>query len=294
MVNDYYDDYDDYEDKITLPKDVILQNEIAKQNEIVKQIHNDIDTAQDRLLERAKTIISENSIKTSILDRVSRLKRLGFTGTAEVVETDKKIELIEMNEQEAKLIQHYKKNYIDLKFLTIKEFNSICDKYHLIYAPVSNYTKDVPEENLIEIESVKPLKKDDSYDTIYKYILSYQSYVPIEARNWIDNHMFLNPENTDRKIKEICPIKFSGEFVYGLSGFSSIKINPTELFIAAPKYHFNLDNLRYDNIKGYYDSRNVVEPKDPIVFRYVKGGIQVLSKWGIEALDQKLNISNIN
>lgn len=33
----------------------------------------------------------------------------------------------------------------------------------------------------------------------------------------------------------------------------------------------------------------IVEVKDPIVFRYVNGGIQVITKWGIEAEDKILN-----
>jgi len=283
------------ENENILQKDVILKSEIEQQNELVLKIHNDIDTAQDRLLERARAILSENSIKSSILDKVFRLKRLGFTNTVEVVETDRKIELIEMTENEAKLIEHYKKTYIDLKFLTIKEFNSICDKYNLIYAPVSNYKKDVPEENLIEIESAQPLKKGDSYENMYKYVIrSYWTGVPDDVKEWVNNHMFINPDNSENEIIRLCPIKFNASYLYDTGGFKAVKIGKNDLFIAAPKSHFNLDNLVFDKSKGYYDSRNVIDPKDPIVFRYVKGGIQVLSKWGVESLDQRLNISNIN
>ena len=285
-----------YEDNSTSQPDVILQNEITKQNELVLQIHNDIDTAQDRLLERARNIINDNSIKTTILDKVNRLKKLGFTSTNEVVETDKKINLLEMTKKEAETIQYYKKNYIDLKFLTIEEFENICNKYNLIYAPVSNYIKDIPDENLLEIESVKSLKKSDSINEGYKYILEYTNtnYVPIEAQKWINGNIFDSPNYLDSDIKKMCPIKIDGPYVYNAYGKTTIKLNSDDLYIAAPKSHFNLNGLIYDNEKGFYDSKNVIEPKDPIVFRYVKGGLQILSKWGIESLDQRLNISNIN
>jgi len=269
--------------------------EITKQNELVLKIHNEIDTAQDRLLERAKVILNENVVHPTLLSKVFRLKKLGFTGTNEVVETDKKLSLIEMTNEEAKIIQHYKETYIDLKFLTIEEFDNICEKYNLIYASVSNYKNDIPEENLIEIESIKTLKKEDVIaGNCYKYILDYYNNVPIEARKWINLHFFDNADYNDSRIKEICPIKFEYEYVYTGSGKRVVKINKDDLFIAAPKSHFNFNNLVEDNIRGYYDLKNVIEPKDPIVFRYVKGGLQVLSKWGIESLDQRLNISNIN
>jgi len=275
-------------------QEITLQHEIAEQNKIVLQIHEAIDTAQDRLLERARTILSENSIKTSLLDKVLRLKRLGFVNTTEVVETDKKIAFIDMTEKEAKIIQHYKQTYIDLKFLPIEEFDKICDKYNLIYAPVSNYKNDVPEQNLIEIESAKSLKKSDSYENYYKYVISsYWRGVPEEAKNWINNNMFDSPDYSEFDIAKMCPIKIKS-YVYDTGGLKIVKIGSNELFIAAPKSHFILENLVFDNTKGYYDSRNAVEPKDPIVFRYVVGGIQILSKWGIESLDQRLNISNIN
>ena len=275
-------------------QEITLQHEIAEQNKIVLQIHEAIDTAQDRLLERARTILSENSIKTSLLDKVLRLKRLGFVNTTEVVETDKKIAFIDMTEKEAKIIQHYKQTYIDLKFLPIEEFDKICDKYNLIYAPVSNYKNDVPEQNLIEIESAKSLKKSDSYENYYKYVISsYWRGVPEEAKNWINNNMFDSPDYSESDIAKMCPIKINS-YVYDTGALKIVKISSNELFIAAPKSHFILENLVFDSSKGYYDSRNVVEPKDPIVFRYVVGGIQILSKWGIESLDQRLNISNIN
>lgn len=56
------------------------------------------------------------------------------------------------------------------------------------------------------------------------------------------------------------------------------------LFIAAPKSHFDLQGLEKHGKRGWLRP----EPKDPIVFRYVNGGIQVLTKWGPEAEDPML------
>lgn len=44
------------------------------------------------------------------------------------------------------------------------------------------------------------------------------------------------------------------------------------------------------NEYGFFEkvTHKISLPKDPIVFRYVNGGIQVITKWGIEAEDRLL------
>ena len=69
------------------------------------------------------------------------------------------------------------------------------------------------------------------------------------------------------------------------NGWDRIRVDRTGLFIAAPKSHFNLDGLK----KTSKFSFNLVTiQKDPIVFRYCRGGIQVITKWGLEAGDESL------
>ena len=62
------------------------------------------------------------------------------------------------------------------------------------------------------------------------------------------------------------------------------------LFIAAPESEFDLKGLTKDKtgLKGYFKQIIEEKPDDPIVFRYVFGGLQVLSKWGPEAEDPAL------
>ena len=64
------------------------------------------------------------------------------------------------------------------------------------------------------------------------------------------------------------------------------------MFITAPKSHFDLKDLKSKGL-GFFDI-TITEVKDPIVFRYVKGGIQVLSKWGLEASDATLQNEILN
>ena len=82
---------------------------------IVKQIHNEIDTAQLRLLNQAREIIkkSENSDNDIIL-KAERLEKLGFKNTpASVIankQKKKQIEVVKTKEQ-AELIEYYIREY---------------------------------------------------------------------------------------------------------------------------------------------------------------------------------------
>lgn len=71
------------------------------------------------------------------------------------------------------------------------------------------------------------------------------------------------------------------------------EIDKSGLFIAAPSDDFNLKGLSKKSKHGYF---RVFETKvkDPIVFRYVRGGIQVITKWGLEANDQSLVVPILN
>ena len=64
-------------------------------------------------------------------------------------------------------------------------------------------------------------------------------------------------------------------------------------FIAAPKSHFNLKSVIKKG-KFSFLSIRVTEVKDPIVFRYCRGGIQILSKWGLEGEETSLTNEKMN
>lgn len=71
----------------------------------------------------------------------------------------------------------------------------------------------------------------------------------------------------------------------------AFKINRDGLFICAPIKHFDTKGLKKSG-RGFFNFTPL--PTDPIVFRYVKGGVQVLSKWGLEADDYRLVQENLN
>lgn len=280
-----------------------IKNIFKSQEVLIQEIHDEFDTAQDRLLQEAKKILASHSLthNEKIEQLAERLKSVGFSNTQIVREAEKIKDKrskqqahLDITREQAELIEYYKFNYPMLKFLTISELNRICDKYGLMYAPVSAYKKDVPEKNLKDIEGAQALKQGDIMPKKHKIIIKeFCSYVPSSVRDYFNKALFDNlPISTfDDYLRELCPIKYRGAYLY--NGDISIEtIDRSGLFIAAPKSHFDLKGLKKEG-KGFFNI-SIIEIKDPIVFRYVKGGVQVLTKWGLEAEDPMLVVDKMN
>lgn len=290
---------------------------------IVQKIHNEIDTAQDRLLQQAEKIIAETSVTvdTKIIDKAARLKKLGFANAVEVatadhVERETKKQRVTMikTKEEAELLQYYKQAYPFHKFLTEEELQRICDKYGLIYAPVASYIKDVPEKNLSEIENATRLKKEDAaFDKILVTITDFWSDVPKDLQKSISGTLECYTHEFEKQYlgKNINGIQISvdwfmraavergykGTYNPGQMLFKNADVETVSkegLFIAAPRSYFNLDGLGKQTKHGYFSSKKS-NIKDPIVFRHCRGKmIRVETKWGLEASDESLVNETMN
>ena len=240
------------------------------QERLIAEIHNEFDTAQERLLEEANQLLASLSPQPEGI--AERLKRIGFSNTPTV----KRVEAIQqekkMAEDQAKLILYYKQTYPFLKFLTESELERICDKYNLIFAKVDRYVKEVPEKNLRDIEQAQELKEDDAINALDLKAerLRTERLARMPKEDW-----YMEARNPYRNF--YMPMMFSESAKLGLS-------------IAAPESHFNLKGLVKTSTFGW----GKPEVKDPIVFRYVRGGIQVLTKWGIEGEDPMLYNEKFN
>lgn len=129
----------------------------------VEQIHAEIDTAQERLIDSADKLLAELNIPTEsrLEAKANTLEKLGFVNSepvkqaATIKENRKKTETILVKtKQEAELLRYYKQTYPFQKFLTVAELERICEKYNLIYAPAKNYIKDIPEKNVFEMANI--------------------------------------------------------------------------------------------------------------------------------------------
>ncbi len=279
-----------------------IQSAKVNEHELIKEIHNAFDCAEDELLSISEKILKELNIETEsgLLKKANLYQEIGFTANPIVEKANKIIKTESTVTKAAELIRYYKREYPFQKFLSEEQLDNICKKYNLIYAPIAHYKEDVPERNLLEIKNAKKLLAHDS--SPYKHIIKVS----------VDNISKTCPSDTAKRLILGVAIEEDFKSSYSpyatislldvLSGYIDIKItdiinpyrgssctriNTSGLFIAAPKNHFNLEGLSKEGTLGFFDVE-IIEIKDPIVFRYVKGGVQVISKWGLEASDPAL------
>lgn len=235
-----------------------ITNIFKSEKRIIREIHNEFDSAQDRLLTLAKSYLANADT-----DIGERAKKIGFTSIPAAIKANQLVR----SREDAELIEYYKMAYPFLKFLTVSELERICKKYGLVYAESSRYIKDIPEKNIRDIEQSQPLKYKDAPPQNWQFFDSWPS----------------NPFRMEMPL-----------FSLGRDFVSRKDIMPQEpetiespLSICAPKSHFNLDGTRQKGV-GFF------EVKDPIVFRYVRGGVQIITKWGLEAEDPELFVDRMN
>lgn len=276
------------------------------EQQIVTEIHNEFDTAEDRLLKEADGLLTELNLMTEekMQAKANRLIALGFVNSQPVKWVSQN-SLVKTREQ-AELIRYYKQTYPFQKFLTIGELDRICSKYNLVYANASNYLKDVPEKNITEIEK-SPLLNSSDLPQIRLIIKTTSTYYEASKEKVEDiiltdkdaikyNNITFDSGKWDLVNKVDCEmrgIESPTSSDYRIMAHSCTKENYDGLFIAAPKSHFDLKGLKKTGLFSFMKVQ-ITEVKDPIVFRYVRGGVQVLSKWGLEGEDKDLVNEKLN
>lgn len=271
-----------------------------REQRIIHQIHHDFDTAEDRLLTEARNIINNSKkVEVSEKEKLDTLKRLGFIQHAMVIEekaineeNDKRTaEAGRANGLEATIIAHRMKS--PYKFITTEELNTLCRKYNLIYASVKHYTGGIPEKNLLELKNCASIHPD------FQPLRSRVTFTKFIGNNIIgadvNNHMkdgvtfetnhhnftaghFILSDYLNKK-----GFSINSNTIYAYAKYELQLESMEGLFIAAPKRDFNLKGLSKSQYA--YAERQIIQFRDPVVFRYVKGGLEILTKWGIEASD---------
>jgi hypothetical protein len=270
----------------------------------VEQIHAEIDSAQDRLIQQAEKLISELNIptETQVERKADQLEKLGFVNSETVKKAEslknqrKEVELkVVSTKEQAELLRYYKQTYPLQKFLTVEELDRICEKYGLIHAPVSNYVKDVPEKNVLEMAKVCKLKDSDLQKI--KHFMEIADWwwdLPDRIKKAIPKRFEVNTNNLliDREVREMFGLTEYGGCIYRTAKIETV--DKSGLFIAAPPSHFDTSGLTKKGKFGFFKV-TTIEVKDPIVFEYCRGGfVRVITKWGTEDDQSYLDPSLVN
>jgi hypothetical protein len=217
----------------------------------VEKIHYEFDIASEKALKEANRILAEAA--KSDVDKAKRLSELGFSRAQKVEELSRETWRTENSQKKIELIERYRKDYPDYKFIPEDMVEDICKRYGLVCSTVNRYKADVPLKNVEEIEAFRSLGK--------LYSTSIWS-----SSKWSDND-----RDDNGKAAEVEP-----------SRFKAVR-KPAKLYICAPKSDMDLSGLTSEYIgSSIYTRQKEVYP-DPIVLHRVEGGFIIVTKWGPEA-----------
>jgi len=117
---------------------------------VVELIHEDFDKAGDDLLSDAKEIISKTTDEEE--RRIAeKLETFGFGKSKPVVEVKHLTEAKKLAKDTIELLELYKKEYPNHKFITHSQVKDICIKYGLVFGNAEWFIGDIPEKNKIDI-----------------------------------------------------------------------------------------------------------------------------------------------
>src|ERR1044072_9231628 len=101
--------------------------------QIIAEIHNEFDSASERLLKDAKDIIATDTGKSD------RLRQLGFVNAKPVKEVEDVRKSQHDSRQLAERVAYFSQRYPHNKFITEESVQKICEKYGLVFANASYY-----------------------------------------------------------------------------------------------------------------------------------------------------------
>lgn len=237
---------------------------------LIAEIHEEFDTATDKLLAQAKDILCKE-----VGSKGERLKKLGFISTKSASEAETLIRQQEYNLEISERVEYFRTYYPNQKFITEVLVSHICKKYGLLFGDASYYIGDVPEKNIVEMENFK-LREDDLDKLLHGYVTT-----------GTNGRLVMTKEKTAH----------FGYLQMGLFGLNFIAVedkasthhyDAKPYKICASVKDFDTHNMRIED--GYKLQQNL---PDPIVLQPVKGGYLIVTKWGLEASDE-LVVNEIN
>lgn len=240
--------------------------------EVIAAIHNEFDTAGEKLLLEAKQILASDYDT----DKGDRLKKLGFNNSKAAVDAATITAMKKEKREIAEKVEYFSTWYPNYKFITEDVVKWICAKYGLVFGAVSYYKGDVPEKNVREMEAFQLREEDyferlndirfersmqlEYYNALMRQRSTIEGYYNDAVRRYLPNH---NTQSEPTKVKH-------------------------DFKICAPESDFDMTHLKRE---GHKLELNI---PDPIVLQPVKGGYLIISKWGLEGEDNSLTNEKMN
>jgi len=246
---------------------------------IAEKIHREIDNECRKIMEASLC----STEKPNNFEIYSSVREKGFVNSI----NSKKVVDFYNDSQKKHVALYYLKKYPLLKFIQSEEFFKILNKYNLIYSNAENYIGNIPLKNAKEIADCE-IDEYDLISTIYKATL--ENAIEKMTLTFKDK-----PPMSDYHIKEVA--ERHGMKPWAIATTVTTKeYKKNGYYIAADKSQFNLTNTIEDESGFGFVAKPtiIVKNPDPIVFRFVKEGILIITKWGAEANDTELTVPKLN
>lgn len=264
----------------------------------VLEIHNEFDTAGEKLLVEAKEIIA--SASTRLVEKGFKpnlLKKLGFIQTPEVVEYTEIEDKMKMSKRVADIIHQYAIKYPTKKFITEEQVKQICQKWNLVYGSIERFTGFVPEKNLKELAAFhsKFINKDsfflnnilvEGYDikldsdthTYHLYKKGDTKKRFLQSTNGTEFYGTIDDAKTLKYHGELCERLKVHESIHTKGFVSGIMLNKSVFTICAPIKDMDTKGMRVIN-------NRLTHYPDPVILYPVEYGYIIVTAWGDEASD---------
>ena len=149
-----------------LPKNVKLDPMFDEKSnvELIEDIHNEVYSAHDLLLNEAKKVL-ETPIDESKVEDYQNLIKLGFNNEKNISSFKEEMRKIEESKKMKSTIEYYSFKYPFNKFINEESVIRICNKYSLLLTNVDRFIGSIPERNQKEIINFKV----DKIDLLHSY-----------------------------------------------------------------------------------------------------------------------------
>ncbi|MDR1594286.1 MAG: hypothetical protein LBS43_07380 [Prevotellaceae bacterium] len=226
-----------------------------------------------------KRIENQIAQRGELQEKILQYEKAGFTNCENIRNLRKQVGTINFD--------RYKEKYPNYLFFTSEEFDEIVKRNKLTISTLETYTGHIPDHCLdaiinenVSIEDVNPTLKFKISS------LNKRSTITISNSNYETFELFKSPYSLIRFLREknydynefLQESSDSGlmwDMKYEIEVLNEEKVNL--LYIAAPESMIDNSKKR----KSFFQKISFrVEPDpDPIVFRYVKDGILVITFW---------------
>lgn len=238
--------------------------------EVIAQIHNEFDSAGEKLLQEAKAIAEA----PTNAEKGERLQRLGFNKSLPAEQLQKDRQARAQSGYIINRISYFAQWYPNHKFITEEVVQQICKKYGLLCGPADRYKGDVPEKNIQEMEKFV-LREEDKEKQSNGLISGWVDMREFELTWDMPSALIESFDGRTQVIRRSRPAaSFSTNAEFE-------KVNPG-FKICAPEKDFDTRGMIVD---GYKLEMHI---PDPVVLQPVSGGYLIVTKWGLEASDELL------